>query len=162
MVVKTGPSLFCLVGRTPEELPFALLFIKRTQTCLLSPGALPYFAHSNLISTEWNHSWFRSTDLTMCLEGRQNTQKKKKKNLVERRGIQKQQQCLGCLIWQTVQPGEASKNSLRDRAIPPPAQIMSPYAGKRNLTHFDIIQETPPRYHFKGKLPGWKYPRRSS
>lgn len=40
-----------------------------------------------------------------------------------------------------VQPGEASKNRLRARAIPPSAQIMSPYAGKRNLTHFDIIQE---------------------
>lgn len=84
---KVRRSLFGQVGRTPEELPVAFLFMTILPSrLLLSPGAWPCSTQSHFISAEWNHSWFRSKDLRMCLEGRQDTQQN---NLVGRRGIQK-------------------------------------------------------------------------
>lgn len=51
------------------------------------PEHSPALLNITFISTEWNHSWFRSKELTTYLEGRQDTHKKE---LVGERGIQKQ------------------------------------------------------------------------
>lgn len=77
---KVGLSLFVQVQRTPQELHVAFPFMTILQSPLLSPGAWPCSTQSHFIRAERNHSWFRSKDLTMCLEGRQDTQQKKKRN----------------------------------------------------------------------------------
>lgn len=78
---KIRHSLFSQVGKIPEELPIAFLFMNILQNrLLLSPEAQPCSSQSNFISTERNHSWFRSKDLTTCLEVRRDTQQKIKQN----------------------------------------------------------------------------------
>lgn len=105
---KVGRSLFGQVGRTPEELPVAFLFMTILQSCLLlSPGLWPCSAQSHFISAEWNHSWFRSKDLTMCLEGRQDTQQKK--NGGEKRNPEAAEMFRMPYLANRLQPGEASK-----------------------------------------------------
>lgn len=61
--------------------------------------------------------------------------------MVGRRGIQKQQQCLGCLFGEQTTAQGGFKEPPEGYRNPTSALIMSPHVGKRSLTHFDIIQE---------------------